>query len=211
MKQIKIIDKVYLANDGVLRTNHIQKVHLQQGELDGACAVYSMMICLVIENIISRRIIKNPPKELKRSSSEGRLIRSFLEKQGMVVNGYEIKKLHEDLQSAFKSKVNSIYMDNEDSNVIEEIVSCVEENHPVEIGFNYMRGKSGHAVVVIGYQEDNNKTKLYCIDPAYPMDECQIWNNVLEIDKSSTATYNCYNVREEVKVSIDGVLYFQKK
>lgn len=210
MKQIKIIDKVHLANDGVLRTHHIQKVHLRQGMLDGACAVYSMMMCLVIEKIINRKTIIDPPKELKRSTSEGRLIRSFLEKQGMVVNGYEIKKLHEDLQSAFKSKVNSIYIDSEGSNVIEEIVSCLDENHPVEIGFNYIRGKSGHAVVVIGYQEDNNKTTFYCIDPAYPMDECQIWNNVLEIDKSSTATYNCYNVREEVKVSIDGMLYFIK-
>ena len=210
MKQIKIIDNVFLANDGVLRTHHVQKVHLRQGELDGACAVYSMMMCLIIEKIISRRIIKNPPKELKRSTSEGRLVRSFLEKQGMVVNGYELEKLHEDLQSAFRSKVDSIYF-NSNTNIIEEIKKCLEDNHPVEVAFNYMRGKSGHAVVAIGYQDDNNKTLLYCLDPAYPMDECQMWNNVLEIDKTKRATYNCHNLREDFSVTIDEILYFLKK
>lgn len=65
MKQINIIDKVYLANDGVLRTYHMQKVHLRQGELDGACAVYSMMMCLIIEKITNRNMLKNPPENLK--------------------------------------------------------------------------------------------------------------------------------------------------
>ena len=211
MKQIKVIDQVYLENDGVLRTHHMQKVHLHQGELDGACAVYSMMMCLVIEKIINRKTIKNPPKELKRSTSDGRLVRSFLEKQGMIVNGYEIKELHKDLQSAFKSKVNSIYYNSKESNLVEEIISCLDENHPIEVGFNYMRGKNGHAVVAIGYQKDDNKTILYCLDPAYPMDECQMWNNVLEIDNDSIAKFNCYNVREEFKVNIDEILYFLKR
>ena len=211
MKQIKIIDKVYLANDGELRTHHMQKVHLQQGELDGACAVYSMMMCLVVEKIVNRKTIKNPPKELKRNTTDGRLVRSFLEKQGMVVNGYEIKKLHEDLQNAFKRKVDSIYYGYEDTNLVDVIVNCLDDNHPVEIGFSYMVGKKGHAVVAIGYQDDNDKIKLYCVDPAYPMGECQIWNNVLEIDKTSKAKYNCHNVKEDFKVMIDEILYFIKK
>lgn len=211
MTEIRIIDNVYLAKDGILRTCHMQKVHLRQGELDGACAVYSMMMCLVIEKIVSRRIIKNPPQDLKRNTSNGRLVRSFLERQGLFVNGYVMKKLHDDLQSAYKKKVNSFYFNSKDTNLIEEIISRLDENHPVEIGFNYMVGTNGHAVVAIGYQDDRDKTKLFCIDPSYPMDECQIWNNVLVIDKTSKAKYNCLNYKDSFKVDVDEILYFLKK
>ena len=74
-----------------------------------------------------------------------------------------------------------------------------------------MVGTNGHAVVAIGYQDDRDKTKLFCIDPSYPMDECQIWNNILEIDKSSKAKYNCLNYKEGFKVDVDEILYFLKK
>ncbi len=211
MKQINIIDKVYLANDGVLRTYHTQKVHLRQGELDGACAVYSMMMCLIIEKITSRHMLKNPPEDLKRSTSDGRLVRFFLENQGMVVNGYWIKKLHEDLKSAYKKKVQSYYFSSDDTNVVNEIIRCLDENHPVEIGFNYMAGMNGHAVVAIGYKSDKNIISLFCVDPSYPMDECQMWNNVLEIDTKTKAKFNCKNVRENFKVKIDEIMYFEKK
>lgn len=211
MKQINIIDKVYLANDGVLRTYHMQKVHLRQGELDGACAVYSMMMCLIIEKITNRNMLKNPPENLKRTTSDGRLVRFFLENQGMVVNGYWIKKLHEDLKSAYKKKVQSYYFSSDDTNVTDEIIKCLDENHPVEIAFNYMAGMNGHAVVAIGYRIDKKAISLFCVDPSYPMDECQMWNNVLEIDTKSKAKYNCKNVREDFKVKIDEIMYFEKK
>lgn len=211
MKQINIIDKVYLANDGVLRTYHMQKVHLRQGELDGACAVYSMMMCLIIEKITNRNMLKNPPENLKRTTSDGRLVRFFLENQGMVVNGYWIKKLHEDLKSAYKKKVQSYYFSSDDTNVTDEIIKCLDENHPVEIAFNYMAGMNGHAVVAIGYKIDKKAISLFCVDPSYPMDECQMWNNVLEIDTKSKAKYNCKNVREDFKVKIDEIMYFEKK
>ena len=211
MEHINIIDKVYLANDGELRTFHMQKVHLHQGELDGACAVYSMMMCLIIEKITSRSMLKNPPEKLKRSTADGRLVRFFLENQGMVVNGYLIKKLHEDLKSAYNKKVNSYYYSSDDTNVVDEIIRCLDENHPVEIGFNYMVGMGGHAVVAIGYRISKKSISLFCVDPSYPMDKCQMWNNVLEIDTKARAKYNCKNIREDFKVKIDEIMYFEKK
>ena len=52
MAEIKIIDKVILTKEGLMVKGTKQVAHLRQGELDGACAVYSMMMCLVIEKII---------------------------------------------------------------------------------------------------------------------------------------------------------------
>ena len=45
MAEIKIIDKVILTKEGLMVKGTKQGAHLRQGELDGACAVYSMMMC----------------------------------------------------------------------------------------------------------------------------------------------------------------------
>ena len=47
-QQIKIIDRVSLTKDGLFVRGTKQEIHLQQGSLDGACAVYSMMMCLIM-------------------------------------------------------------------------------------------------------------------------------------------------------------------
>ena len=47
---IQIINKLNLTKDGLFVKGTKQLVHLQQDSLDGACAVYSMMTCLIVAN-----------------------------------------------------------------------------------------------------------------------------------------------------------------
>ena len=210
MAEIKIIDKVTLTKEGLMVKGTKQGAHLRQGELDGACAVYSMMMCLVIEKIIKRNIITNVPESLRRNTSDGRLINHFLEKQGMVINGYELKILKDELQSTFRKKVNPYYYSADEYDLQAVIKEAINSNQPVEIKFSRKR-QYGHAVVIIGYKEEKDKTSFYCLDPGYPMDECQIWNNVLEVDLTATAKYNCRNFREDSIVTIDEVMTFEKR
>lgn len=210
MAEIKIIDKVILTKEGLMVKGTKQMSHLRQGELDGACAVYSMMMCLVIEKIIKRNIITNVPESLRRNTSDGRLINHFLEKQGMVVDGYELKILKDELQSTFRKKVNPYYYSADEYDLQAVIKEAINSNQPVEIKFSRKR-QYGHAVVIIGYKEERDKTSFYCLDPGYPMEECQIWNNVLEVDLNATAKYNCHNFREDSIVTIDEVMTFEKR
>ena len=210
MAEIKIIDKVILTKEGLMVKGTKQVAHLRQGELDGACAVYSMMMCLVIEKIIKRNIITNVPESLRRNTSDGRLINHFLEKQGMVIKGYELKILKDELQSAFRKKVAPCYYSADEYDLTAVIKEAIDSNKPAEIGFSRKR-QSGHAVVIIGYKEEKDKTSFYCLDPGYPMEECQIWNNVLEVDLTATAKYNCRNFREDSIVTIDEVMTFEKR
>lgn len=210
MAEIKIIDKVILTKEGLMVRGTKQMAHLRQGELDGACAVYSMMMCLVIEKIIKRNIITNVPESLRRNTSDGRLINHFLEKQGMVINGYELKILKDELQSAFRKKVTPYYYSADEYDLPDVIKEALDSNKPVEIGFSRKR-QFGHAVAIIGYKEEKDKTSFYCLDPGYPMEECQIWNNVLEVDLNATAKYNCHNFREDSIVTIDEVMTFEKR
>lgn len=210
MAEIKIIDKVILTKEGLMVKGTKQGAHLRQGELDGACAVYSMMMCLVIEKIIKRNIITNVPESLRRNTSDGRLINHFLEKQGMVINGYELKILKDELQSAFRKKVAPCYYSADEYDLQAVIKEAINSNQPVEINFSRKR-QYGHAVVIIGYKEERDKTSFYSLDPGYPMEECQIWNNVLEVDATATAKYNCRNFREDSLVAIEGAMTFEKR
>lgn len=210
MAEIKIIDKVILTKEGLMVKGTKQGAHLRQGELDGACAVYSMMMCLVIEKIIKRNIITNVPESLRRNTSDGRLINHFLEKQGMVVDGYELKILKDELQSTFRKKVNPYYYSADEYDLQAVIKEAINSNQPVEINFSRKR-QYGHAVVIIGYKEERDKTSFYCLDPGYPMEECQIWNNVLEVDATATAKYNCRNFREDSLVAIEEAMTFEKR
>ena len=210
MAEIKIIDKVALTKESLMVRGTKQVAHLRQGELDGACAVYSLMMCLVIEKIIKRNIITNVPESLRRNTSDGRLINHFLEKQGMVVDGYELKNLQDELQSAFRKKVKSFYYSIDDSDLLVVIKEAIDNNHPVEIIFSRKR-QYGHAVVIIGYKEEKDKTSFYCLDPGYPIEACQLWNNVLEVDLTATAKYNCRNFREDSIVAIEEAMTFEKR
>lgn len=210
---IKIINRIRLTENGLVIGRSKQLAHLRQGEIDGACAVYSMMMCLIIEQVIKRKIVTDVPdkKKLKRNTSEGRLIRHFLERQGMIVEGYEIENLSIELKRAFSKKVTPLY-DNIEINAdfMKDVIEYLDDNHPVEIGFSYTK-KSGHAVVAVGYEIGNDVISLFCLDPGYDLVEGQYWNNILEIDTSSSVKYNCTNLRDKRKVFVDEMMVVLKK
>ena len=200
MKEIHIIDKIELSDSGLVVKKSKQLAHLRQGDLDGACGVYSMMMCLIIEKIIKREVVTDVSPSLKRNTSDGRLVRKFLENQGMIVNGYELEPLVADLQNAFKKKVKAIYFEND--NILEAIIEQLNDNHPVEIYFSRLK-TYGHFVVAVGYMVEDKFTDLYCLDPGYPLEKGQMWNNVLRIDTTSSAKFNCLNMQENRKVCLE--------
>ena len=51
---LHIVNKLQLLNNGLVVKGTKQTVHLQQGTMDGACAIYSMMMCLIIIRSIHR-------------------------------------------------------------------------------------------------------------------------------------------------------------
>ena len=211
-QQIKIIDRVNLTKDGLFVKGTKQEIHLQQGSLDGACAVYSMMMCLIMSKVIKRKEITDLDFCLDGRKSKGRLVRLFLEQKGFIRKGYYFKDLQSDLNKAFLSKINSIcYYENERTSLVDDIIEALQNNLPVEIGFTRKGNKNGHAVVAIGYQEFNNSISFFCLDPEFDLPKGQFWNNILQVNTDSTAKYNCINNQEESVVAIDEILIIEPK
>ncbi len=109
---IKIINKLQLSDLGLTVRGTKQEVHLQQGTIDGACAVYSMMMCLIMSRAIYRNDIVNLNDDnIKGNTSKGRLIRNFLHNNGFVRSGFELSQLKEELLHSFQKVVHEFFTD----------------------------------------------------------------------------------------------------
>ena len=209
---IHIIDKLVLTKDGLFAKGTKQEIHLQQGSLDGACAVYSLMMCLIIIRKIKRRDVTDLDFSLSIDgrTSKGRLTRLFLDNQGLVRKGYFLNRLERDLLFSFRSKVETHYKQTS-NNDYETLVEFLDNNNPVELGFDRINRGGGHAVVAIGYEEFDNAVNIFCLDPGYPLFKGQIWNNILQIDINSKSKYNCINFQERSYICINEMLVISSK
>ncbi len=210
---IHIINKLQLSDKGLMVKGTKQEVHLQQGTMDGACAVYSMMMCLIIARAIHRNDIVNLDDEkIKGNTSKGRLIRHFLYNNGLVRRGYELNKLEEELLHSYQKMVYTEYysLKKDADDFIPNIIKALDNNNPVELGFNYSHN-GGHATVAIGYEEYSKGILLFIIDPGYPIPFGQYWNNVIQIDLDCTHKYNALIFAEKEKIQVDEALVIKKK
>ena len=206
---IKIIDKLCLDKTGLVVKGTKQLVHLQQGSMDGACAVYSLMMCLIICRAIKRADVTSLATSHDKRESKGRLVNHFLNKNGMVLDGYYISQLKDELNHAFLKEIQTEYHCLEDGSLIGHITEAIDNDNAVEIAF--ARKSSGHAIVAIGYEKIANHVQLFCLDPGYPLSEGQYWNNIIEFDTTSTSKYNCTNYKEDSRVFINEILIVKKR
>jgi len=210
---IKIINRLQLSDIGLIVKGTKQEVHLQQGTMDGACTVYSMMMCLIIARAIHRNDVVNLDDEkIKGNTSKGRLIRNFLYNNGLVRKGYELNDLNDELLHTFQKIVHTEYhsLELDGDDFIPNIINALNNNYPVELAFQ-RKGKSGHAVVAIGHEKNPTGVLLYVLDPGYSMPFGQYWNNVIQIDSNSNCKYNALDFVEKEKIQVDEALVIKKK
>lgn len=91
IKIISNIDIVYKDSrpQGVGVFNRTwQPLHLRQGDMDGACAVYSLMMNLLVLKILTRNQICGLSNPFKGNTSKGRLFKEFLYDEGLCRDGF---------------------------------------------------------------------------------------------------------------------------
>lgn len=205
-----IINKLRLTQEGLVVKGTRQLVHLQQGTLDGACAVYSLMMCLIINKAIKRADVVNLAMKHDKRTSKGRLVDNFLNNNGMVRNGYYLNDLKDELHHTFSKNITTEYYNLDSEGLItKRIVEALDNDNSVEIVFQ--RLSSAHAVVAIGYEKIADNVYFFCLDPGYPISEGQYWNNVIMLGCNSNRKYNCLNFKEKSRVMIDEILIVHKR
>lgn len=184
MAIIKILNQLYLI-DGLLSDNRNQKIHHRQGDFGGACAIYSTMMALQLEGFIKCEQL-NPSYRLDRRKPIESFIAQYVADKGFIRDGYHLKKLCKEVMATFP-QCKAEYIDTTKKSKINDriadIKGCIDENIPVVIGIDWDNYHNGHALLAIGYEENNDRvTKILCIDPGYDIPDLCYWNVYIDTE-----------------------------
>lgn len=216
---INITQYLGLDKNGHLVNPRREKVFLQQGDMDGACSVYSLMMALLTCGAIKRDLATNIWSPPDGRTSEGKLIREFFNgEDGLYRDGMYLSNLAERLLSSFGKKVNVHYYDLQTSNKMakkkkfSKFCSDIISEQVCLISVAYDSG-GGHAMLVVGFEEDlnNEVSRLFCLDPGRPMPVCSFWNAVIELDAFHSGEYRNRYLPDGNKVLLQDYVAIEKK
>ena len=188
MATIKIIHSIWLDTNGVRVKDANGKVvplHKRQGDMDGACAVYSLaMAMLCIGAVTSDDLdIYNHPD---RRTPKGKLLSHFLDEQGLVRGGYCFKTMAQEIRESNFGIDVTRRAPKENVDIINGIADYLDKDYPVIISTDFDGG--AHALLAVGYEtgdDDDKVTKLFCLDPSGEAPLYSYWNCVINVSRTS--------------------------
>ena len=216
MADIHIIDSIRLNHKGLCTLDEKHKwvkLHKQQGDLDGACAIYSLVMAMLCKGLLTddETQVYNRPD---RRTDKGKFLYQFFNERGMIREGYSYVTLAKEInESSFG--VKAIRKNPRTNNGRVELISdYIYDNIPVIISVVF-ENKTAHALLAVGIEVDSNEeiTKIYCLDPGYPSPRYSSWNCFIDVSKETKSDYPFYCVCEDgySKVSLDDMLIIDKE
>ena len=216
MADIHIIDSIRLNHKGLCTLDEKHKwvkLHKQQGDLDGACAIYSLVMAMLCKGLLTddETQVYNRPD---RRTDKGKFLYQFFNERGMIREGYSYVTLAKEInESSFG--VKAIRKNPRTNNGRVELISDhIYDNIPVIISVVF-ENKTAHALLAVGIEVDSNEeiTKIYCLDPGYPSPRYSSWNCFIDVSKETKSDYPFYCVCEDgySKVSLDDMLIIDKE
>lgn len=216
MADIHIIDSIKLNHKGLCTLDQKHKwvkLHKQQGDLDGACAIYSLVMAMLCKGLLTddETQVYNRPD---RRTDKGKFLYQFFNERGMIREGYSYVTLAKEInESSFG--VKAIRKNPRTNNGRVELISdYIYDNIPVIISVVF-ENETAHALLAVGIEVDSNEeiTKIYCLDPGYPSPRYSSWNCFIDVSKETKSDYPFYCVCEDgySKVSLDDMLIIDKE
>lgn len=216
MADIHIIDSIRLNHKGLCTLDEKHKwvkLHKQQGDLDGACAIYSLVMAMLCKGLLTddETQVYNRPD---RRTDKGKFLYQFFNERGMIREGYSYVTLAKEInESSFGVKATRKNPRTNNGRV-ELISDYIYDNIPVIISVVF-ENKTAHALLAVGIEVDSNEeiAKIYCLDPGYPSPRYSSWNCFIDVSKETKSDYPFYCVCEDgySKVSLDDMLIIDKE
>lgn len=189
-----------------------KSIHLRQGDLDGACTVYSLMMGLVAAKKVKKTDLTDLDVFGRENKPDGRtsyarLLKEFFYKIPRSIddpetillrNGFTLETIQNKLSHAYSKEVRTWYASSDDKkdketyldkeDLLEFVAEEIDKKNPVEISFGYRKG-GGHAVLVVGYERTYGELKrLYCLDPGYDCPNRVKYNAVINLSHNGRRT-----------------------
>lgn len=218
MKKLKIIDCLHLNEDGVrvkAKNGRFQQVHLRQGELDGACAVYSAFMALICIGVVKYNDIAVYGNTYDKRYGIERLKKELFELKGLHRDGNDFSGIKQNLEKGYRKHISVEHYENSDEQEILEIINkTIQEDIPVVISCMFSGG--AHAMLAVGveYDDKGKHCKILCLDPDTTAPNINYFNCVIDLYKSDGKYQHYYfntkdNSRSRVK--LDEILVISGK
>ena len=205
MANIFINDNLNLSRLGLRvkgSDKHWTEIHCQQGRLDGACVVYSVVMALLSIGYISNDDIdvSKDPNPDKRTE-KGKLLSRLLDERGLVRDGYYLRTMAKLLRE-FCSDLNIKYH-NKNEYFLPIIKNCTENDIPIVIRVN--NNDMCHGIIVVGVETDNDDkiSKLFCLDPGFSITDTAYWNCVIDVAKEHAGDYPYWYITSDIKSKVE--------
>lgn len=182
MATISVIDLINTTHSGpqAAGPNGAQQaVFLRQGDADGACGPYSLLMALLICGLIDRDKIDYLTR-LDRRTSYGKLMDQLDKHPGLFRDGVSLDDLVSVIENLFTNRLNLDQNTTTGAEVRSFIQQHIEAGHPVITNIAFSGG--AHALVVVGieYGADGTARRLLLLDPGGSRPQACSWNGVIE-------------------------------
>lgn len=196
MNVMNVMPQLFLSPSGPM-TERGDHVHFRQGDLDGACGPYSLIMALVANGIIERyeaSYMSLSDGRTRLGKFNSRLL-SFGGLIGDGTDGYDLSWL----SSCFGNEISVEELSGNTRTMVEKLVGAVKVGRASIVGVDWAGGE-GHWLLVVGYQgklvqagtpqETIECTHLLCLDPMIDAPGVSLWNAVLEVQDDEGAVVN---------------------
>ena len=164
----------------------------RQGDLDGACGIYSLMMCLNLCNIDeAQQELLQDFEEVNKQTRFGKMVKEVEKLRGLISSGIELQELQKILQSGFRTKLECEAMEESGKKVLAFTLNHLWQGHPVLLGVKWS-GVS-HWVVACGMEfvtptcdtfptPKNKPERIFLLDPGSAKTETSIWNGYITLE-----------------------------
>ncbi|WP_128653081.1 hypothetical protein [Pseudomonas aeruginosa] len=187
MNIMNVMPQLSLSESGPVNERG-ESVHFRQGDLDGACGPYSLLMALVTNGIIRREEASYMGLRDGRTRL-GKFHNRLAEFGGLISNGTDEFEL-DWLGECFSRQIEIEIMEGNTRAMVEQLVNAIRQGRSSIVGVDWPGGE-GHWLLVVGYQgklvdqgSDGSKiecTHLLCLDPFCEAPKVSLWNAVLEV------------------------------
>lgn len=210
-----IVDNLKMQNRELVckeKTGRYKPVFKKQGCLDGACATYSVIMNLLILGVIAEKDTHINTKHKTRETKK--LFKVFCNDYGMHRHGQTYFKIKKMLDESFSSLVTTTHKLTSDKESVAIVKKIIDKHIPIIISIGENASDWGHAMLAIGYEDDEEGTvkKILCLDPAGDyIHGRKRWNAEIQVTpKQYRLSTIWYGVKTTKVVTLDDVIFITK-
>ena len=214
----KFIKNIFLEAESIKaigRSGKKTRVFAKQGDLDGSCTIYSLMMMLIFHQKLDWEDLIDGERA-KDFEFVSRIQHEFLHGlNGLCTSGYKLREISDRVNKCFGSKICETYTTEPDTpntvsrSILQEMIRMyLDDRQPVMIGYSKPSGP-GHALVAVAYRREAwNRLRLFCLDPSHGVPFMHPWNTIIDLDYRSSGDddFTDTNYWTEKKVCVNDFL-----